>query len=62
MFIQIITTIFYVWGKNQIQFISLGVIKITSFITLLFQIGMGLTLMITSFNIVSQSRSIMDYN
>lgn len=62
MFFQVIATGFYIWGKNQVQNITLWIIKVTTMVILVIQVAMGLTLIIVSFDIVNQSRSIMDYN
>lgn len=62
MFFQIVVTSLYFLYRNQIKYITLGVVRITTIITLILEIGMGLTIIIISFHISSDSQSIRDYN
>jgi hypothetical protein len=62
MFFQVVVTSLYFLKKNRIKYITLGVVRVTTFTTLILEIAMGLALIIISFDISSNSQSIRDYN
>ena len=53
MFFQVSTSVLYYTMRNRVPYLSLAIIKIATFITLLLESAMGITLIIISFHITS---------